>query len=159
MYDQRASRLVRAPRGAVYAALLDPRAVETWRVPDDMVARIAEWEPTEGGRFRVSLTYRAEDRTGKTEGATDTYAGRFTRLVPDRQVVEEIGFETDDADLATPMTMTWSLRDVDDGTEVDLLHEGLPDAVAPEDNETGTRMALTKLAAYVEGPASRGLVD
>ena len=151
MYSQTANQLVRAPRSAVYAALLDPRATETWRVPDDMVARVAEWEPVEGGRFRVSLTYRAEDRTGKTEGATDTYAGEFTKLVPDEQVVERIEFETDDPDLKSAMTMTWTLSEVEGGTRVDLLHEGLPDVVPPEDNATGTRMSLTKLAAYVEG--------
>jgi len=153
MYSQTATQLVRAPRAAVYAALLDPRATETWRVPDDMTARVAEWEPTEGGRFEVSLTYRAEDRTGKTEGATDTYAGTFVRLVPDEQVVEEIEFASDDPELQGTMTMTWTLRAVDGGTEVDLLHEGLPDAVPPDDNATGTRMSLTKLAAYVEGAA------
>jgi uncharacterized protein YndB with AHSA1/START domain len=120
-----------------------------------MTASISEWEPREGGRFRVSLTYRAEDRTGKTEGATDTYAGTFSRLVPDEQVVEQLAFETDEPALQGPMTMTWTLRDADvngsTGTEVDLLHEGLPDVVPPRDNETGTRMSLTKLAAYVEG--------
>jgi uncharacterized protein YndB with AHSA1/START domain len=153
MYSQTATQLVRAPRNAVYAALLDPRATETWRVPDDMVARVAEWDAVEGGRFRVSLTYRAEDRTGKTEGATDTYSGTFMRLVPDEQVVERIEFETDDPDLRGAMTMTWTLSEVEGGTEVELLHEGLPDAVPPEDNATGTRMSLTKLAAYVEGAA------
>jgi uncharacterized protein YndB with AHSA1/START domain len=151
MYSQTANQLVRAPRSRVYAALLDPRATETWRVPDDMVARVAEWEPVEGGRFRVSLTYRAEDRTGKTEGATDTYAGEFTKLVRDQQVVERIEFETDDPDLRGAMTMTWTLSEVEGGTLVDLLHEGLPDVVPPEDNATGTRMSLSKLAAYVEG--------
>jgi uncharacterized protein YndB with AHSA1/START domain len=151
MYSQTATQLVRAPRSAVYAALLDPRATATWRVPDDMTARVAEWEPVQGGRFRVSLTYRAEDRTGKTEGATDTYSGHFVRLVPDEQVVEQLEFETDDPDLAGAMTMTWTLTEVEGGTEVDLLHEGLPDVVPPEDNATGTRMSLTKLAAYVEG--------
>jgi uncharacterized protein YndB with AHSA1/START domain len=151
MYSQTATQLVRAPRSAVYAALLDPRATATWRVPDDMIARVAEWEPVQGGRFRVSLTYRAEDRTGKTEGATDTYSGHFVRLVPDEQVVEQLEFETDDPDLAGAMTMTWTLTEVEGGTEVDLLHEGLPDVVPPEDNATGTRMSLTKLAAYVEG--------
>ncbi len=45
MYSQTATQLVRAPRSAVYAALLDPRATATWRVPDDMTARVAEWEP------------------------------------------------------------------------------------------------------------------
>src|SRR3954453_21366841 len=123
MYEQRTTQLVRAPRSAVYAALLDPRAVETWRVPDDRTASVREWEPVEGGRFRVSLTYRAEDRTGKTEGATDTYAGTFARLAPDEQVVELIAFETDDPDLTSPMTMTWTLHEVDDGTQVDVLHE------------------------------------
>jgi uncharacterized protein YndB with AHSA1/START domain len=151
MYSQTANQLVRAPRSAVYAALLDPRATATWRVPDDMTARVSEWEPVPGGRFRVSLTYRAEDRTGKTEGATDTYSGEFTKLVPDEQVVERIEFETDDPALQGAMTMTWTLREVEGGTEVDLLHEGLPDVVPPEDNATGTRMSLTKLAAYVEG--------
>jgi len=151
MYSQTANQLVRAPRSAVNAALLDPLATATWRVPDDMTARVSEWEPVPGGRFRVSLTYRAEDRTGKTEGATDTYSGEFTKLVPDEQVVERIEFETDDPDLQGAMTMTWTLREVEGGTEVDLLHEGLPDVVPPEDNATGTRMSLTKLAAYVEG--------
>ena len=157
MYEQHATQLVRAPRSAVYAALLDPHAVQRWRVPDDMTARVREWEPVQGGRFRVSLTYRSEDRTGKSEGATDTYSGTFARLVPDEQVVEEIAFDTGDPELQGTMTMTWTLRDVAvgaaPGTEVDLLHEGLPDVVPPEDNETGTRMSLTKLAAYVEGAA------
>jgi uncharacterized protein YndB with AHSA1/START domain len=150
MYSQSATQLVRAPRGAVYAALLDPRATETWRVPDDMTARVAEWEPVEGGGFRVSLTYRAEDRTGKSDGATDTYSGHFVRLVPDEQVVERIEFETDDPDLRGAMTLTWTLREVEAGTVIELLHEGLPDAVPPDDNATGTRMSLAKLAAYVE---------
>jgi uncharacterized protein YndB with AHSA1/START domain len=151
MYTQTATQLVRAPRSEVYAALLDPRAVETWRVPDDMTATIHEWEPHEAGRFRVSLTYRGEERTGKTEGGTDTYAGWFDRLVPDVRVVERLAFDTPDPELAGEMTMTFTLRDVEGGTEVELVHEGLPDAVPPEDNATGTRMALTKLAAYVEG--------
>jgi uncharacterized protein YndB with AHSA1/START domain len=151
MYDQRATGLVRGSRARVYAALLDADAVAAWRVPDDMTAQVHEWEPVEGGRFRVSLTYRDPERAGKSAGATDTYAGRFVRLVPGEQVVEELAFETGDPDLAGTMTMTWSLRDVDGGTEVDLLHEGLPDAVPPEDNATGTRMSLAKLAAYVEG--------
>jgi uncharacterized protein YndB with AHSA1/START domain len=151
VYDQRTTGLVRGSRAVVYAALLDPAAVAAWRVPDDMTAKVEEWEPTEGGRFRVSLTYRDAERAGKTGGATDTYVGTFVRLVPDEQVVEELAFESDDPDLVEPMTMTWTLTDAEGGTEVDLLHQGLPDAVSPEDNATGTRMALAKLAAYVEG--------
>jgi hypothetical protein len=46
--------------------------------------------------------------------------------------------------------MTTSLRDADGGTEVLIVHEGVPDGVPAADNETGTRMALSNLAELVE---------
>jgi uncharacterized protein YndB with AHSA1/START domain len=151
VYATRASGLVRAPRSAVYAALLDPAAVARWRVPDDMRAEVHEWSAVEAGRFRVSLAYADASRSGKTTGNVDTYAGRFVRLVPDAEVVEVLAFESADPALAGEMTLTWTLADAPGGTEVTLLHEGVPDAVPAEDNATGTRMALAHLAAYVEG--------
>jgi uncharacterized protein (DUF1810 family) len=48
------------------------------------------------------------------------------------------------------MTITTTLTGVDGGTDILVLHEGLPDAVPSHDNETGTRMALDKLARFVE---------
>jgi uncharacterized protein YndB with AHSA1/START domain len=152
MYATTITGLVRAPRSAVYRALLDPDAVARWRVPDGMTAEVHEWQPREGGRFRVSLTY-VGDETGKSGGRTDTYAGRFSRLVPDERVVEVLAFESDDPALRDEMTMTTTLREADGGTEVELVHEGVPEAVRPEDNVTGSRMALAKLAAYVEATA------
>jgi uncharacterized protein YndB with AHSA1/START domain len=153
VYSQTATQVVHAPRNAVYAALLDAEAVARWRVPDDMTAEVLEWEPRPGGRFRVSLTY-AGDQQGKTEGGTDTYSGHFADLVTDERVVEVMEFESTDPDLGGEMTMTTSLREVAVGTEVELRHDGIPDAVAPQDNATGTRMALAKLAAYVEATAA-----
>ena len=149
MYATTTTGLIRAPRSEVYAALLDPDAVQRWRVPDGMTAEVHEWEAREGGRFRVSLTYRG-DEAGKSGAHTDTYAGRFARLVVDQQVVEVLAFETDDPDLAGEMTMTTTLRDGAGGTEVELVHDGVPDAVRPEDNEAGSRMAMAHLTEYVE---------
>ena len=48
------------------------------------------------------------------------------------------------------MTMTTTLTDADGGTDVLIVHEGIPDAVPATDNETGTRMALANLARLVE---------
>jgi hypothetical protein len=42
-----------------------------------------------------------------------------------------------------------TLRDVEGGTEVEMRMDGMPDVVPPADNETGTRMALEKLARLV----------
>jgi uncharacterized protein YndB with AHSA1/START domain len=38
MSSTRMSRQIKAPRAAVYAALLDAAAVQRWRVPNDMTA-------------------------------------------------------------------------------------------------------------------------
>jgi len=48
------------------------------------------------------------------------------------------------------MKMTTRLADADGGTEVTMLFENLPAGVRPEDNETGTRQSLQKLAALLE---------
>lgn len=151
MHSTRVSWHVNAPRAAVYRALLDADAVARWRVPDGMTARVHEFDGREGGAFRVSLTYDVPTGTGKSGPHTDTYHGRFVRLVPDKQVVEEIEFETDDPALRGTMTMTTTLNDADGGTTVLVVHEGIPDAVPGEANEIGTRMALANLARLVEG--------
>jgi len=48
------------------------------------------------------------------------------------------------------MTMTVTLADVEDGTQVSLLYENVPTGIRPEDNEAGSRLSLAKLAALVE---------
>jgi uncharacterized protein YndB with AHSA1/START domain len=150
----RVSRIVQAPRSAVYAALLDPEAITRWRAPDDMECRIHSFDPREGGEYRISLTYDDARRAGKSSGHTDTYHGRFLRLVPDEQVVETMQFETDDPALQGPMTLTTTLNDAAEGTEVVMFHEGIPDVVPAGDNELGTEMALASLARLLERPAS-----
>lgn len=150
MATTRVTGRVAAAPGDVYAVLLDAEAIARWRVPDGMTAIVHKFDPTEGGRFRISLTYDDPTAAGKSGGHTDTYHGRFVRLVPEREVVEVSEFETDDPGLRGEMTMITSLRPIPDGTEVTIEHRGLPAAVAVVDNEAGTRMALAKLAALVE---------
>jgi uncharacterized protein YndB with AHSA1/START domain len=150
MSSTRISRHVNAPRALVYRALLDARAVATWKVPTGMTSHVHEFDPREGGSFRLSLTYDAPTGTGKTTAHTDTYHGRFVKLVPDEQVVEVVEFETTDPAMQGEMTITTTLADADGGTEVTAVHEGLPRGLSPADNETGWRMSLAKLAALVE---------
>lgn len=146
------SRVVAAPRDVVFRALLDPVALAAWRVPDGMRAVVHELEPVEGGRLRMSLTYEAADAEGlgKSGGRTDTFAGRFTRIVPGAEVVEVLAFESDDPALTAPLTQTTRLEDVAGGTLVTIAHEDLPDAVPADQNELGTRMVLDRLARLVE---------
>jgi uncharacterized protein YndB with AHSA1/START domain len=139
-----------APRSIVYRALLDAHAIAKWRVPAGMSSRVHEFDAREGGSFRISLTYGAPTETGKSAPHTDTYHGRFVKLVPDEQVVEVFEFETADPELRGQMTMTTTLTEAAGGTDVLVMHEGIPDKVPVADNETGTRMALANLAKLVE---------
>ena len=149
MYSTTVSRVVSADRATVYAALLDPAAVARWRVPDGMTGEVHELDARVGGRIRMSLTYDDPAAAGKSGGATDTYQGTYVDLVDGERVVEEIAFETEDADLGGTITVTTTLRDVDGGTEVEMRMDGMPDVVPAADNELGTRMALEKLARLV----------
>ncbi|MGY1692458.1 SRPBCC family protein [Geodermatophilus sp. SYSU D01105] len=146
----RVARHIRAPRAAVYRALLDVDAVARWKVPPGMTAQVHEFTGGEGGTFRISLTYDEPGPAGKTTAHTDTYRGRFARLVPDELVVEVDEFESDDPALRGEMTITITLADADGGTDLVAVHDGLPDVVSAADNETGWRLSLDRLAVLVE---------
>ena len=150
MSSIRITRHIKAPRASVYRALLDRDAVAAWKVPDGMISEIHEFDAREGGRLRVSLTYDEGAGTGKTNAQTDTYHGRFVKLVPDQSVIQETEFETSDPAMMGVMTETITLVDRDRGTDVVLVHDNLPAGVSPSDNELGSRIALGKLAALVE---------
>src|SRR6266508_3332385 len=130
MSSTRVSRHVNAPRAIVYRALLDARAVATWMVPTGMTSRVHAFDAREGGSFRISLTYDAPTGTGKTTANTDTFHGRFVRLVTNEQVVEVVEFETIDPALRGEMTITIALADADGGTEILAVHDRLPRGLA-----------------------------
>jgi uncharacterized protein YndB with AHSA1/START domain len=148
--SSRVSRRLNAPPALVYRALIDAGSVARWMVPDGMTSRVHAFDSREGGSFRISLTYDAPDAVGKSSARTDTYHGRFVKLVVNQEVVEVVEFETADPALMGEMTIRYSLSDGDGGTEVTVAYDGIPPGVSTADNELGTRMALAKLAALVE---------
>lgn len=151
MGSTRITQRINAPRANVYRALLDSRAVAKWMVPDGMSSHVHAFDAREGGSFRVSLTYDAPTGAGKSTAHTDTYHGRFVKLVANDLVVEVVEFETADPALSGEMTIEISLTDVGDGTDLHAVHNGLPPGLSTADNEIGWRMSLAKLAALVEG--------
>ncbi|WP_405497915.1 SRPBCC domain-containing protein [Nocardia sp. NBC_00511] len=144
---------INAPRPNVFRALLDARSVRTWMVPDGMTSRIHEFDARVGGRFRISLTYDLPSGTGKSTAHTDTFHGVFARVVPDREVVQTVEFETADPDLTGEMTVSYHLADAPGGTRVVARHDNLPPGLAPNENEQGFRMSLAKLADLTEHAA------
>jgi uncharacterized protein YndB with AHSA1/START domain len=150
MFSTHIKRHINAPRARVYGALIDPRAIANWKFPDGMTCRVLEFNPGEGGSFRIALTYDDSNSAGKTTAHTDTYRGYFRELAPNQRIVEVDEFETDDPAFKGEMIITYTLTDANGGTDLWATHAGLPPGVSSTDNEAGWRMALTKLAAFVE---------
>ena len=134
----------------MYRALLDAEAVRDWMVPDGMTSHIHSFDAHEGGLFRISLTYDMPATAGKTTSQTDSFHGRFVKLVPDSEVVEVVEFESDEPSMQGEMTITYLLADAEDGTDLTGLHENLPPGVSSADNELGWSMSIDKLASLVE---------
>lgn len=147
-----ASRIVRASPRTIYRALLDPKAVVTWRPPSGMKADVYAFDAREGGTFRMSFAYTetGHETRGKTSADKDVFEGRFLELVPDQRVVELIKFQSDDPAFAGEMMVTTSLRAVDGGTEVTIRCDNVPEAIRPEDHDAGMASTLENLAAYTE---------
>ena len=144
------TRHLKAPRPDVFRALLDPEAVRQWMVPDGMASEVHEFEGREGGVFRISLTYDDPRQAGKTSGPTDTFHGRFAKVVPDSEIVQVVEFQSDDPAMKGEMTITYLLEESDGGTDVTGIHENLPPGLSVTDNELGWSMSMDKLAKLVE---------
>ncbi len=76
--------------------------------------------------------------------------GRFVELIPDRKIVWQAEFASDDPAFAGTMTMTWRFDAVPEGTHVTILCENVPDGIRREDHDEGLRSTLENLARFVE---------
>ncbi|ARU53364.1 uncharacterized protein YndB with AHSA1/START domain [Cellulosimicrobium cellulans] len=145
-----ASRLVAAAPRDVYRALVDQGALAAWLPPDGMTGRFEHFDLRPGGGYRMVLAYddpRAEP--GKTGEGTDVVDVAIVDLVPDRKVVQQVDFASDDPAFAGTMTMTWTVEPDGDGARVTVRATGVPPGISPEDHAAGMASSLAHLDAHV----------
>ncbi len=66
-----ASRIIEAPRAAIYRALTDPEALARWLPPKGMTGRFEHFDLKPGGTYRMILTYQ-DARGAPGKSAADT---------------------------------------------------------------------------------------
>jgi uncharacterized protein YndB with AHSA1/START domain len=147
------STLINAPRETVYRAFLDQDALATWLPPGSMTGVVHAFEGREGGAFSMSLVYPDDDSSahGKTSERTDTFQGRFVKLIPNQQIVWATEFESADATFAGEMIVSTTLAPAGSGTKITIRCDNIPPGVRLEDNEAGCRSTLEKLASFLTG--------
>ena len=146
-----ASRVVAAPAGTVFGALVDPDALLAWLPPAGMTGRFERFDARPGGTYRLVLTYDdPAEAAGKATADSDVVEARFVDITAGERVVQAVDFVSDDPDFAGTMIMTWEVEEVSDGTRVRITAENVPDGISAEDHAEGLSSSLTNLAAYLE---------
>lgn len=150
----RAELFIAAPSEQIYAAMLDPAALEAWLPPENMHGRVFSFDVRPGGGFRMELTY-LDDSQGKSSAHSDITDVAFVELVSGERVVQQVVFDSDDPTFAGTMTMTWSLSEAPNGTIVEVQAEDVPPGISPSDHAAGLAASLDNLSAYVGATAVR----
>lgn len=146
-----ATRIIHARPDAIFQAMITPRALEAWLPPTGMTGRIIEFNPRPGGGYRMILRHDDPAIAGKSGGSEDIAEVRFVEIAPPDRIVEAVDFESDDPRFAGTMTMTWTLRLLDDGsTDVRIEATGMPEGISAKDHAEGMAASLSNLADFVE---------
>ena len=147
----RASRLMDAPVSRVFTALVDREALETWLPPGDMTGRFEQFDPTPGGSYRLVLTYSEPSASpAKSTAESDVVDVRFLDIIPNDRVVQAVNFVADAPEFAGTMTMTWTVKEEDGGTRVEIVAGDVPEGISAEDHAAGLASSLDNLARYLE---------
>ena len=94
-----------------------------------------------GGSYKMSFT-------NFTSGKSQSFGGEYLELVPNERLKWTDRF--DDPNLPGQMTVTVTLKKVSVGTELNIVQEGIPDAIPAEACCLGWQESLTLLALLVE---------
>jgi uncharacterized protein YndB with AHSA1/START domain len=143
----RLHRVLRAPAERVYKAFLDPDALCRWLPPYGYLGKIDRIDPQVGGGYHMSFTNFGT-------GHSHSFESTFVELIPSERI--RLADKFDDPGLAGDMTKTITLREVSCGTEIEILHEGLPAAIPAEMCYLGWQESLVQLANLVEMENSSG---
>lgn len=137
----RLHRVLRAPPERVYRAFLNADAMAKWLPPHGFTGRVHQLDARVGGTYRMSFT-------NFTTGQSHAFGGEYLELVPNARVCYSDTF--DDPNLPGTMKTTVSLNAVSCGTELNIVQEGIPEAIPVESCYLGWQESLAQLAGLVE---------
>jgi uncharacterized protein YndB with AHSA1/START domain len=137
----RLHRVLRTTPQKVYRAFLDPDAMVKWLPPHGFTGKVHHLEAKVGGTYKMSFTNFGT-------GVGHSFGGEYLELVPNERIRHTDTF--DDPNLPGEMRLTVSLKPVSCGTELNILQEGIPEAIPTEMCYLGWQESLTLLAQLVE---------
>ena len=134
-------RVLRAPPERVYRAFLDADAMAKWLPPNGFTGKVHHLDARVGGTYKMSFT-------NFSSGHSHAFGGKYLELVPHQRIRYTDRF--DDPNLPGEMTTEITLKKVSVGTELNVVQEGIPDAIPAEACYLGWQESLALLAKLVE---------
>ena len=137
----RLHRVLRATPERIYRAFLDADAMVKWLPPNGFTGHVHQLEAKVGGKYKMSFT-------NFSTGSSHSFGGEYLELVPNERIRHTDTF--DNPNLPGTMQTTISLKKVLVGTEVQIVQDGIPDAIPAEACYLGWQESLTLLTMLVE---------
>ena len=137
----RLHRVLRASPERVYRSFLEADAMAKWLPPYGFTCRVHHMEARVGGTFKMSFTNFGT-------GHSHSFGGEYRELVPNTLLRYTDKF--DDPNLPGEMQVTVSLKRVSCGTDLNIVQEGIPQAIPLEMCYLGWQESLVQLGRLVE---------
>jgi uncharacterized protein YndB with AHSA1/START domain len=134
------SRVIRAPRKAVFAAWTDPEKLKQWWGPGPVSCPEAHIDLREGGAYRIANL--------EADGSTTWITGVFQRV----HVPEELVYTWNVSIVPGEATLVRiAFKEHPEGTEIVLQHERFADPAVRDMHVQGWAGCLDKLEALLNG--------
>ncbi len=133
--------MLRASPEKVYRAFLDADAKAKWLPPDGFTGKVHHLDAKVGGTYKMSFT-------NFTTGKSHSFGGKYVELVPHERIRRYTG--KFDPNSPGEMQTTIALKKVSCGTELNIVQEGVPEAIPAEACYLGWQESLAQLAKLVE---------
>lgn len=129
------TRVIAADPETVFDAWTQPEHIKQWCAPEGMDIPISEVDLTVGGRFVLQMQ--------NAEGGKHTARGIYREIDRPNRLV--YSWAWDEHLEHGESLITVDFADVDGGTEVTMVHSGLPDAKSVTEHEDGWTSCLNRL--------------
>jgi uncharacterized protein YndB with AHSA1/START domain len=137
----RLHRVLTTKPDKVYRAFIEADALAKWLPPNGFTCTVHQLDAKVGGTFRMSFR-------NFTTGGSHSFGGRYLELVPGKRLRYTDTF--DDPNLPGEIQVTVTLKPVSCGTDVNIVQDGIPDAIPVEMCYLGWQDSLRNLASLVE---------
>lgn len=124
-----------------YRAFIDADARAKWLPPNGFTAKVHSSDNKVGGGYKMSFT-------NFTTGKSNSFGGVYKEMQPGKKLVYTDTF--DDPNLPGEMTVTVTFTETIVGTELNIVQEGIPDAIPAAACYLGWQESLLNLKNLVE---------